>query len=135
MPQLFERLVFIVHGVITLAAAVVLVAFPALIPSTVGIRLETEQNLLSYFLAAAELAIGVLSLGAAWLRDPNAIRLIALSFAVFHGATAILEIAYLITTGMSAALIGNIVVRVIVTALFIVIAQGRRTLREVKQTK
>lgn len=130
MPQFIERLVFIIHGVITLAASVVLVAFPTLIPSTVGIRLETEQNLLSYFLAAAELAIGVLSLGAAWLRDSNAIRLIALSFAVFHGATALLEIAYLITSGMSAALIGNIVVRVIATALFAVIAQGRRSPRE-----
>lgn len=51
--------------VVTLAALVMLVVLPAAIPSTVGITIGSDEYLLSYFLTAAELGIGVLAIGAA----------------------------------------------------------------------
>lgn len=122
-----ERVIFIVHGVITLAAAMVLAVFPAAIPGTVGIAITPQEYLLPYFLAAAELGIGLLSLGASRLRDPGAIRLIALSFAAFHGATAVLEVVHLGLAGVSVVLIANIVVRIVAAGLFWWIARSRRT--------
>lgn len=123
---MLTRAVFLVHGVLTLAAAVVLVVRPAAIPATVGITIGPTEYLLSYFLAAAELGIGLLSIGAARLRDADAIRLIAGCFAVFHGATAILEVVYLLREGTSAVLIANVVVRVIATVVFVFLAWRRR---------
>ena len=86
------RVILVVHGIVTLAAAVVLAVFPAAIPATVGIDIGVDVFLLSYFLAAAELAVGVLSIGAARLGDTAAVRLIALVFVVFHLATAALGV-------------------------------------------
>ena len=126
MRQDVERAIFIVHGIVTLAAAVVLAVFPAAFPATVGISIGPGEYLLSYFLAAAELGIGVLSLGAARLRDPGAVRLIAVSFALFHGATALLELVYILMAGASMVLVVNTVVRVAVAALFILVARSRR---------
>jgi hypothetical protein len=123
MNRRLERGIFIVHGVVTLAAAVVLVAVPAVIPSTVGIAVEADEYLLSYFLAAAELCIGMLSLAAVRLQNAGAVRLIALSFAVFHGATAVLEVVYMLAEGWSAVLLANIVVRVIAAVVFLYVAR------------
>ncbi len=55
------RAVFFVHGLITLAGAVVLTAFPTAIPSAVGITMARPDYLLVYLVAAAELAVAVLS--------------------------------------------------------------------------
>jgi hypothetical protein len=125
MNRRVERGTFIVHGVVTLAAAVVLVVVPAVIPSTAGISMDADEYLLSYLLAAAELCIAVLSLAAVRLRDASAVRLIALSFATFHGATAILEVVYTLAEGTSAVLLANIAVRVIAAVAFLLIA-GRQ---------
>ncbi|KRE22875.1 hypothetical protein [Agromyces sp. Soil535] len=114
------RVVFLIHGVITLAAAVVLAVLPAAIPATVGIDVGPDAFLLSYFLAAAELAIGLLSLGAAQLSDPAAVRLIVVVFVVFHLATAALEVVYLLFAPVTAVLLVNIAVRVIAAVVFIV---------------
>jgi hypothetical protein len=122
-----ERAVFVVHGVVTLAAAVVLAAFPAAIPATVGNAIEPDAYLLSYFLAAAELGIAVLSIGAARLADPAAIRLIAAGFAAFHLATAALELLYLALDGVSAVLIANIVVRLVAGVVFVLVWRSRRS--------
>lgn len=118
VPRRAERFLFVAHGVVTLAATVVLAVWPEAIPATVGIRMEPADHLLSYFLAAAELAIGMLSIGAARLADPRAIRLIAASFAVFHLATAVLEAVHLTWVEVTAVLVANLVVRVVVGALF-----------------
>jgi hypothetical protein len=123
MSRRIERGVFLVHGVVTLAAAVVLAVFPKAIPATVGISIRTNEYLLSYLLAAAELCIGALSLAAVRLRDPRAVRLIALSFAVFHGATAIFEVVYTLAEGASTVLLANIVVRIIAAIIFLLVAR------------
>lgn len=118
-PSRLLRGLLVVHGVITLAAAVVLNVFPAAIPGTVGIPLPETQYLLSYFLAAAELAIGLLSLGAARLRDRAALALVFTVFIVFHLATAVLEVVHLARAGTSPVLVANIVVRIVAAALFL----------------
>ena len=51
------RILFIAHGIVTAAAGIVLIAAPALIPSTVGIALPTSANLLPYLLGGVELYV------------------------------------------------------------------------------
>lgn len=113
-----ERLLFVAHGVVTLAAAVMLAGWPAAIPGAVGIRMEPVDYLLAYFLAAAEVAIGALSIGTARIRDLRAVSLIAASFALFHLATAALEAVYLAQVAATPALVANLVVRLVVGGLF-----------------
>jgi hypothetical protein len=125
MSQRIERGVLIVHGMVTLAAAVVLAVFPAAIPRTVGISISPDEYLLSYFLAAAELSIGLLSLAAVRLRDSGAVRLIALCFVALHGATAVLEVVYSLNEGANGVLTANISVRVIVMAAFVLVVRRR----------
>lgn len=126
LPRLAERIVFIVHGVVTIAAAVLLAVLPGVIPATVGIAMDPVDNLMSYFLAAAELSIGLLSIGAARLDDVYSVRLIALSFAAFHGATAALEIVYIAMQAATPVLVINLVVRIVVCALFLWIGLAKR---------
>jgi hypothetical protein len=126
MSRRVQRLILVLHGVITCAAAIVLAVFPAAIPATVGVPLEPREYLLSYFLAAAELGIGLLSVGAARLDDQRAVQMIGATFAAFHGATAVLEVIYLAMEGGSAVLFANVVVRVIAAATFLLLARSRR---------
>ena len=83
------RAVFVMHGLITLAGAVVLTVFPTAIPSAVGITLERADYLLVYLVAAAELAVAVLSFGAAGLTDRRALGLIVTTLVVLHLASGI----------------------------------------------
>lgn len=122
-----ERAVFVVHGVVTLAAAVVLAAFPAVIPATVGIVMANGDFLLSYFLAAAELGIATISVGAARLTDRAAIRLIAVGFAAFHLVTAVLESLYLARNGLDYVLTLNISGRVVAGMAFLLVWRARRS--------
>ncbi len=127
LPRLAERIIFIVHGVVTIAAAILLAVLPGVIPATVGILMEPVDDLLSYFLAAAELCIGLLSIGAARFDDVYSVRLIALSFAAFHGATAVLEVVYIAMQEPTTVLLVNLVVRIVVCALFLWIGLAKRT--------
>ena len=127
MPRRVTRVIFVLHGIVTLAAAAVLAIFPTAIPATVGVALAPRQYLLLYFLAAAELAIGVLSIAAARLSDPGAIRLLGVGFAIFHFSTAALEAVYLAREGLNGVLIANIVIRLIVGVVFLLVSRsGRR---------
>src|SRR5262245_28479202 len=100
------RLIFTVHAIATLAAAIVLVVAPAAIPTTVGIVIAPPAFLLCYLLAAAELSIGIFSWGARNLTDAKALRLVVAGFVVFHGASAILEL-WALVTGLSARILGS----------------------------
>jgi hypothetical protein len=111
------RLLFTVHAILTVAAGIVLVFAPAAIPRAVGIVITPAAFLLCYLLAAAELCIGLLSWGARTLTDTHAIRLIATSFIVFHGASAVLEIRAFMA-GVSGGIWANVVVRFVAVALF-----------------
>jgi hypothetical protein len=115
------RAVFLVHGLITLAGAVVLTAFPTAIPSAVGIALERSDYLLVYLAGAAELAVAVLSFGATRLTDPAALRLIVTTFVVLHLVSGVLDLVYMWQTEANGTLIVNTVLRFTVVAVFLAV--------------
>jgi hypothetical protein len=124
------RAVFVVHGLITLAGAMVLAAFPTAIPSAVGIALERPQYLLVYLVGAAELAAAVLSFGATRLTDEAALRLVVTTFVVLHGASGVLDLVYMGVIGPNTAIIANTVLRFTVAAVFLFVwrsAQSHHT--------
>ncbi len=106
-----------IHALVTLAAGLVLIISPGAIPATVSIHLSPDAYLLCYLLGAVEVSIAVLSYYGARLTDALARRLLCLTFVVLHSLTAGVEL-YAISQGASARLWGNIVLRVVVTALF-----------------
>ncbi len=92
MHARWVRIVFVVHGIVTAAAAVALLIAPQAIPAAVGIALPPEANLIAYLLGAVELAVAVLSVATAWITDAVSVRVIALVFVIMHVVTAIAEI-------------------------------------------
>ena len=112
------KIIFVVHALITLAAGMVLIIVPELIPSTVNIRLDPKAYLLSYFLGAAEIALAFLSFFATRLKSDEAIRLIASCFALFHFLTGATEI-YALIRGADSGLWANVALRAVVTLLFL----------------
>src|SRR4029453_224096 len=86
-------------------------------PNDGGNRHRASAFLLCYLLAAAELSIGIVSWGARNLTDAKALRLVAASFVVFHGASAILEF-WAFVNGLSAGILANVVLRVVAVTLF-----------------
>ena len=120
-PSTLLRAVFLVHGLITLAGAVVLTVFPTAIPSLVGIELQQPEYLLVYLVGAAELAVAVLSFGASRIADPAALRLIVATFVVLHGASGILDLVYMGVVGPKSVMIGNAVLRFAVVAVFLAV--------------
>src|ERR1700693_3551333 len=118
------RALLIIHGFITVAAAIVLTVAPALIPSAVGIHLEPSADVVAYLLAGAEFGLAILSFGGSRLRDPQALQLIAWTFIAFHGSTGILEL-YAYIQGVSVAILGNVAARAIIVALFAYLSRDR----------
>jgi hypothetical protein len=110
-------MLLIVHGFITLAAAVVLTVRPESIPSLVGVHLEPSANIIAYLLAGAEFGFSVLSFGGSRLSDPKALRLVVWTCIAFHGSSGILEI-YAYSRGVSGTIFLNVAARVVVIALF-----------------
>jgi hypothetical protein len=118
------RALLVVHGCITLAAAIVLAVAPGLIPGLVGIDLEPNAYVLVYLLAGAEFGLAVLSLGGSRLSDVRALRLIAWSCIAFHGSSGVLEVvAY--ARGASAAILANVVARAVIVGLFAWLSRDR----------
>ena len=111
------RILLVAHGVITLAASIVLVVAPGLIPSVVGIDLEPEADVLAYLLAGAEFGLAILSFGASRVTDFRALRLIVWSLIAFHGSSGVLEV-YAYLQGADVAIIGNVAGRAIIVILF-----------------
>lgn len=107
----------IFHAVITLAAGLVLIFAPAGIPSTVGIKLQDDQFLLCYFLAAAELSLSYLSFYGSKMTDDVVLRVIAITMIIFHATTLLLEL-YALADGLSPKIIANIIARVAIVGLF-----------------
>ncbi len=120
------RAVFVVHGLITLAGAVVLAVFPTAIPSAVGITVERPQYLLVYLVGAAELAVAVLSFGATRLTDEAALRLVVTTFVVLHGASGVLDLVYMGVIGPNTTIIANTVLRFAVVAVFLFVWRATR---------
>ena len=121
------RALLVVHGVITMAAGIVLTVAPGLIPGIVGIHLEPNANVLAYLLAGAEFGLAVLSFGGSRLTDARGLRLIAWSCIVFHGSSGILEL-YAYTQGAALAILGNVVARAVIVGLFAYLSRDRASL-------
>jgi len=115
------RAVFALHGLITLAGAVVLTVFPKAIPSMVSITIARPDYLLVYLVAAAELAVAVLSFGAIRISDRAALRLIVMTLVVLHATSGVLDIVYMAQTQRDGTLIANTVLRFVVVAVFLVV--------------
>jgi hypothetical protein len=121
------RILLLIHGFITLAASIVLVAAPGLIPSVVGIDLEPGAGVLAYLLAGAEFGLAVLSFGASRVTDFRALRLIVWSLIAFHASSGVLEV-YAYLQGAGAAIIGNVAARVVIVILFAWLSRKQGTL-------
>jgi hypothetical protein len=65
-------MLLVVHGLITLAAGIVLTVAPGLIPSAVRIQLEPSAHVVAYLLAGAEIGFAVLSRWQSRNRYPRA---------------------------------------------------------------
>ena len=111
-----SRLLF-VHALLTLAAGLVLIGAPGVIPGFVGIPVVQETNLLCYLVGVDEVSLAVLSYCSRRLSDQQALKLVCLTLVSFHLLTAGVEV-YAFTLGVSARIWANVVLRVIVTALF-----------------
>jgi len=120
------RAVFALHGLITLAGAVVLTAFPQAIPSMVGITLTRPDYLLVYLVAAAELAVAVLSFGAIRVTDWAALGLIVTTLVVLHATSGVLNILYMALTQPNATMISNTVLRFAVVVVLLVVWRAAR---------
>lgn len=108
---------FVLHAIVTFAAGVVLIVAPELIPGAVGITIDPSVYLVCYLLGASEIAIAFLSYYAKNLTDQPALRLISLTFVVFHPVTAVVEV-FAFMQGVSAAIWSNVALRVIAVILF-----------------
>ena len=120
------RAVLLVHGLITLAGAVVLTAAPTAIPSMVGITLQRPDYLLVYLVAAAELAVAVLSFGAMRITNWAALRLIVATFVVLHLVSGVLDLVYLGQIGVNSTMIVNTVLRFTVVAILLAVLRAAR---------
>lgn len=104
----------------TLAAAVLSLA-PAAIPAAVGIEMRAHQNLLSYLLAAAELAIAVLCVAGARATERSATRQVVWVLVVFHLSSALAGMAA-VSMGTSSLVLWNVLVRVLIVAALLLCA-------------
>jgi hypothetical protein len=120
------RVVFALHGLITLAGAVVLTVFPTAIPAMVGITITRGDYLLVYLVAAAELAVAVLSFGAIRITDWAAVTLIVTTLVVLHATSGIFDILYMALTQPNATMVSNTVLRFVVVAVFVVVWRAAR---------
>jgi hypothetical protein len=123
-PTLPVRVLFAAHAIVTAAAGAVLIVAPAAIPAAVGIELPREANLVAYLLGAVELAVAVLSMAVIAITDRAAVRLVAMVFVVMHVATAAGELIA-IAEGASPQVWANVALRLVVAALFAVVALRR----------
>ena len=85
-----------------------------------GYKLERADYLLVYLVAAAELAVAVLSFGAARLTDRRALGLIVTTLVVLHLASGILDLVYMGLTGFNGTMIALTVLRFTVVVVFLV---------------
>jgi hypothetical protein len=95
--------------------------FPTAIPSMVGITITRPDYLLVYLVAAAELAVAVLSFGAIRITDGAALGLIVTTLVVLHATSGVLDVVYMALTQPDGTLISNTVLRFAVVTVFLVV--------------
>lgn len=106
------------HAIITFAAGAVLIAAPALIPSTVGVHLNPSEYLVAYLLAGTELGLAALSYNGRNLRYLEVRRVVVVPCTVVHASSAALEV-FAFAHGVRSVILVNVFVRIIVVGLFL----------------
>jgi hypothetical protein len=105
------------NAVATLAAGLVLFVAPDLIAGTVGIYVEQEAHFLYYLLGASELGLSALCFLGLRFRDRSTLITVSLTLIVFHFASGVAGV-YAFAGGVDAAVLWNVVARVVMVALF-----------------
>jgi hypothetical protein len=95
-------------------------------PECCGIRLEPGAYLVAYLLAGAEIGFAVLSFGGSRTTDARTLRLIVWSCIAFHASSAALE-TYAYIRGLDPLILGNVVARLVIVALFAYALSGLRS--------
>jgi hypothetical protein len=111
------RILLLINAVATLAAGVVLFAFPAAIPATMGIELAADQRFVAWLLGAAEIGISALCVGALRTPEPAALRLAAMTLIVFHAGSAAADVLALLAAPTLPVWV-NLALRLLMVALF-----------------
>jgi hypothetical protein len=111
------RVLLAAHALVTLAAAVLLVVAPEVIPSFIGVDLAPGTFVVCYLLAGAEFSIAFLSLYGVRCRAAESLRVVVLTILIFHVSTAALEILALMQ-GIDPRLWSNVGLRAVVIAVF-----------------
>lgn len=111
-----QRLLFI-HAMILFGAGIVLIASPDQILRPIGIWLKPEAYLTCYLLGAAELAMAFLSYFSRGIQEVRALRLVCITFVLFHMLTAFVEL-YAIAQGASLSVLINVGLRCSISGLF-----------------
>lgn len=125
------KLLFVIHGFITMSAGLVLFLSPASIPAAAGITITKDQFLICYLLSAIELGIAALSFGAVYIKDNTAIRVICLGMIVMHICSAIFELVAW-HEGANSSIGWNVLLRIIVAVLFYFLGIRKQKLPEAK---
>lgn len=108
----------VIHAVVTFIAGMVLMLKPQAIPGTLSLSVDKSSYLLCYLLGAAEITLAYLSFFSRKLTNPESLRLVAVTFIVFHVVTAGVEVAAYVQ-GVTAAIWINIGFRIFVSLLFL----------------
>ena len=111
------RKLLLIQGILTFATFLVLVAVPTFIPGSFDIKIAADQYLLCYFLSAAELGAAYLSFASRKIVNSTMVGIICTFFIIFHGTIGILSL-YGFLQGMSPKIIGNVIFRFVLVALF-----------------
>ncbi len=108
----------LINAIATFAAGIALFVAPDLIAGAVGIRIDPDAHFLAYLLGASEFGIAALGYFGSGLTDVQALRIVTLTFIVFHAASGVAGV-YAFAQGVSAAVWWNVVVRVLMVGAFI----------------
>ncbi len=104
------------NAVATLAAGLVLFIAPDLIAGTVGIHVGQEAYFLYYLLGASELGLSALCFLGLRFGDWSTLITVSLTLIVFHSASGGAGM-YAFARGVDAAVLWNVVARVVMVAL------------------
>jgi hypothetical protein len=120
------RTLLLFHAFVTFTAGIVLILFPALIPSTIGVTVKQDVYILSYFLGCAEIALAYLSYVSRKIEDIKVLGLVCWTFIVFHISTACMEL-YAMSQGVDSKIFLNVVLRIIISTLFFYFGLTKRS--------
>lgn len=120
------RAVLWAHGIVTAAAAALLLIAPVAFPGMLGLRVDDTGVLLAYLLAGAEAGIAAVSMFAARSRDARTVQALIGCLAVFHLVSIVGSVLWMLAHGPSPVLVANAVFRAVVIIVF---ARGVRAVR------